>query len=166
MRTVCTACFDPLQPRPLSSVCRHPSAGWAPHRQHGGHRLQQALSDQRHLQLQVSQATPVPSKMLHALLCLGRGSRLVADCSHQLLQLVRRHQNQLPPFGAVPGRHAAGLRAGSSVLHGTEQPPAPLGQGCEGWLGACLRPALGFSGSLCSWTSRGCSQVPEVGCSL
>lgn len=41
----------------VSPSCRHPCAGRAPHRQHGGHRLQQALSDQRHLQLQVSPGT-------------------------------------------------------------------------------------------------------------
>lgn len=31
VRAVYTACFDPLLSRSLSSVCRHPSAGWAPH---------------------------------------------------------------------------------------------------------------------------------------
>lgn len=32
---------------------RYPGAGWTPDRQHGGRGVQQALSDQRHLQLQV-----------------------------------------------------------------------------------------------------------------
>lgn len=52
------------------------------------------------------------------------------------------------------------------MLQGTKQPPAAPGQGCEGWLGACLHPALGFLGVSVLLNLEGLHQVLEVGCSL
>lgn len=43
---VCAAHLTCVGQVPCPLSCRHPSAGRAPHGQHGGHRLQQALSDQ------------------------------------------------------------------------------------------------------------------------
>lgn len=86
------------------SLPRYPGAGWTPHRQHGGCGVQQTLSDQRHLQLQVSQEH-------------GEGARL-----QRLARILQRKNSKMGWLGQVPAR---GLLLGSTQKSITRISPDP-----------------------------------------